>query len=838
MANLSIGQLPAAQTLTGLELVPVVQNGITVQTTAGSIANSPILNQTFLTVGAQPGLGNSRYIGVGAGLGTTDGGSAGQFSINLSGAPLALVSSPLGLQVKTATNTITGVTMQAGNGLAIANPDGVAGNPSFTLTGIAAAIAGSSGTGMLAIVGGTAIANRSIQGTINQTTVSNGDGSGNPTIGFANNPIFPGVASVTIPAGSTTQRPAGTIGQIRYATDLVAFEGYTAAGWSTFAVSSGVTVVNTGTGLTGGPIVSAGTISLANTAVTAGSYGSATQVGQFTVNAQGQLTSASNTTITPSGIGAVASVAGTANEITVTGTTNVVASLPSALTFTGKTVTGGTFSMTAATVGADTVTTNTASQTLSNKAISGASNTLNAIGNASLTNSTVTINGSTVSLGSSTTITATASNALTIGTGLSGTSYNGSTPVTLALANTAVVAGTYGSALAIPQVTVNAQGQITSVTAIASGATTYQGTWNASTNIPTLTSSVGTNGFYYVVSTAGTTSLNGLNLWSIGDWAVFNGSVWEKVNGSPNEAFNSIVVTGLTGYMYANGTNTVTASTTIPNAGLANSTVTVGSTLIALGGTAAVISGLTLSGAKINNSAPYLDYSASTPPSYLEGRSWYDSTTHSLAFYNEVANNIIYTGQQVQLRVINNTGVSIAGGVPVYATSTTSGQTYPNIALAQANTVTTSAIIGLTSQSIANGAIGYVTTVGIVTPVNTGLFTVGDTLYLSPYSAGQMMNTVPPTGYAVKVGTVAYVNSTTGQIFVRQSNAYVLAPNISGVVAIANGGTNSTATPTAGGAGYGTGTAHAYTSAGTTGQVLLSQGASAPVWTTMAGGTF
>jgi len=53
---------------------------------------------------------------------------------------------------------------------------------------------------------------------------------------------------------------------------------------------------------------------------------------------------------------------------------------------------------------------------------------------------------------------------------------------------------------------------------------------------------------------------------------------------------------------------------------------------------------------------------------------------------------------------------------------------------------------------------------------------------------------------------------------------------LSGVLPIASGGTNSTATPTAGGAGYGTGTAHAYSAAGTVGQVLTSQGSGAPTW--------
>ena len=60
----------------------------------------------------------------------------------------------------------------------------------------------------------------------------------------------------------------------------------------------------------------------------------------------------------------------------------------------------------------------------------------------------------------------------------------------------------------------------------------------------------------------------------------------------------------------------------------------------------------------------------------------------------------------------------------------------------------------------------------------------------------------------------------------------------SGVLGTANGGTNATATPTAGGAVYGTGTAYAITSAGTTGQVLTSNGASAPTWSsTFASGT-
>lgn len=62
----------------------------------------------------------------------------------------------------------------------------------------------------------------------------------------------------------------------------------------------------------------------------------------------------------------------------------------------------------------------------------------------------------------------------------------------------------------------------------------YKGSWNASTNTPTLVSSVGTKGDFYIVSVAGSTNLNGVSTWNIGDWVVFNGSAWQKVDNSQN----------------------------------------------------------------------------------------------------------------------------------------------------------------------------------------------------------------------------------------------------------------------------------------------------------------
>ena len=64
------------------------------------------------------------------------------------------------------------------------------------------------------------------------------------------------------------------------------------------------------------------------------------------------------------------------------------------------------------------------------------------------------------------------------------------------------------------------------------GGLSFQGTWNASTNTPTLASGVGVNGYYYITATAGSTNLDGITDWQIGDWLLFNGTVWQKIDQS------------------------------------------------------------------------------------------------------------------------------------------------------------------------------------------------------------------------------------------------------------------------------------------------------------------
>ena len=242
---------------------------------------------------------------------------------------------------------------------------------------------------------------------------------------------------------------------------------------------------------------------------------------------------------------------------------------------------------------------------VTNTSISIAPSQINAtIPNFGLTNSSLTVNGTLISLGGSGTITATASNALTIGTGLSGTSYNGSTPVTVAIANTSVTSGSY----TLGNFTVNAQGQLT---AASSSSTTGSGNVVLATsptlvtpNLGTPSTLVGTNitgtasalniGGNAATATSATSATTATNLASgttyalpyqsgvgttsflasstAGQVLITNGSStapsWASSITLTSGSFGTLYTTGLTGYLYGNGAGAVTASTTIPTSAL------------------------------------------------------------------------------------------------------------------------------------------------------------------------------------------------------------------------------------------------------------------------------
>ncbi|HYG18555.1 MAG TPA: hypothetical protein VD816_06480, partial [Ohtaekwangia sp.] len=198
-----------------------------------------------------------------------------------------------------------------------------------------------------------------------------------------------------------------------------------------------VTSVATGTGLSGGPITATGTISLANTAVTAGTYGGGTNVPQITVDAQGRITAASHTALPD---------ASATNEI-------------QNLSFTG---TGSA----------------TPAETFPLNISAGTGVSIQEGTNISITHAANVLTINAAAGGGSVTSVAT-------GTGLTGGPVT--TTGTISLANTAVTPGSYGNATNVAQITVDAQGRITGATNVpvaGGGATTLDGLSDATVTTP------------------------------------------------------------------------------------------------------------------------------------------------------------------------------------------------------------------------------------------------------------------------------------------------------------------------------------------------------------------
>jgi hypothetical protein len=819
MPNLTITQLPAAGPITGTELVPIVQNGQTLRTTTAALAGSPVQTQTFLTLNQEPTLINSRALSGGTGIGLVDGGALSTLQITLNGTSGALEGASTGIIVKTGSGVVSARSVAvSGTGLAIANGSGVSGNPTISLDGLISAIAQVGGTGLLAFQNGTTAGGVLIAGTANQIAVANGNGQGgNPTISMVSDPVIPGVAGMVIPVGTAAQEPVGTPGQFRFNSTNQTFDGYAAGQWRQFSLAGGVTTFSAGsTGLTpasptSGAVVLAGILNPASggTGVNNGSStitlgGSISTAGAFTTSGAFPLTltATSSTNVTLPTTGTLATLAGaeTLTNKTMSGSSNTFSNIPNAA-LTNSSIT----------IGSTSVSLGSTITTFTGTSISGSTNTLSNIANASLTNSSVTYNGVTVALGSSGTITASTTAALTVGTGLqldAGTTFNGSVARTISIDSTVV--------------TLTGSQTLTNKTLTAPVIATIvnSGTLTLPTSTDTLVGRATTDTLTNKTISGSTNTLS-----NIGNGSLTNSTISFTYSG------------GISGSAsVALGSTNALSLSNIPNASLANSAVTIGTTSISLGATSLTLAGLT---SVTLTQDPVSALQAATKQ-YVDslvasGIHFHtpvrvESPTPLNATYNNGSSGVGATltnaGTQAAL-VIDGVTLSVNDRVLVYTqTSATENGVY---VVTNTGSVSTNWILTRSSDT---------DTYGIAGP-NT--LSEGSTFFVQQGTTGAGETYTCNTQGVITFGTTAitFVQVSAAQVYSAGTGLTLSGTQFSLTVPVTAilGGTGQTSY-TAGDLLYAsTSTALSKLSLGTQGYVLKA-GATGPEWGVISGGTF
>ena len=299
------------------------------------------------------------------------------------------------------------------------------------------------------------------------------------------------------------------------------------------------------------------------------------------------------------------------------------------------------------------------------------------------------------------------------------------------------------------------------------GGLSYQGTWNASTNSPALASGVGTNGHYYVVSTAGSTNLDGITDWQIGDWVIFNGTSWQKID-------QTNLVTSVNGQ-----TGAVSLTTTNINEGTNLYYLDSRARQALSAGTG--ISYSTSTGV-ITNSAPDQTV-ALTAGTGISTTGTYPNFT--------IAN----TAPDQTVALTASTGISISGTYPNFTITNSA----PDQTVSLTGTGTTT-ITGTYPNFTINSADQYQGTVTSVTGTSPVTSTGGTTPAIglaSGYGDTQNPYASKTANYVLAApdgtsGAPTFRAIVAADIPTLNQNTTGTAANVTGVVAIANGGTGQT----------------------------------------------
>ena len=257
-----------------------------------------------------------------------------------------------------------------------------------------------------------------------------------------------------------------------------------------------------------------------------------------------------------------------------------------------------------------------------------------------------------------------------------------------------------------------------------SGGLVYKGTWNASTNSPTLASGTGTINWYYVVSTPGSTNLDGITDWKAGDWLIFNGTVWQKIDQSWAIAGANDNITSMTG---------ITGGISSPD---------------------------------------FIQFDTGATVTNAVGKLYWDATQETLTvgLTADIAADI---GQTLYAYVTNAEAVTITKGQPVYMFEAQGDRMTVKLA-SNSGDATSAKTLGLCAEDIGANQTGLVLCQGVQDGLNLGAYSPGDTLYLGA-TAGTLTSTKPyAPNHLVYIGVVERANNGNGRLYVRVQNGYEL----------------------------------------------------------------
>ena len=173
----------------------------------------------------------------------------------------------------------------------------------------------------------------------------------------------------------------------------------------------------------------------------------------------------------------------------------------------------------------------------------------------------------------------------------------------------------------------------------------------------------------------------------------------------------------------------------------------------------------------ITGSSDYYQMTVSAAtPGHSEGLFSWDDNDHTLRIFNDIPAMAIQVGQEVIIRVRNETGVQIDDGTPVRGVGSSQGLI--TVTPSQGNSLNNLRTTGIATHNIPNNTNGYITIIGQVRDIDTSAWSGGDTLYVSPTAAGELTDIRPKSpNIAHAIATVSISDATSGSIFAFSSPA-------------------------------------------------------------------